>query len=139
MNLCGRLPSGRIRRRCLREPPIVRRCTEEVESRHLAAEWNEAVAEGRAAWLEEATLGAGSVLYRRWCLQCHGPTGAGDGARHSSARDADYRQGLFKFITAFPPQAGPGSLLPEEGAGPAAAKPRGAISTNDPIRASMAP
>lgn len=54
--------------------------------------------------LDDAAILQGSVLYRRWCLSCHGPTGAGDGA-HAVAMAAmprDYRRGLFKFVTCFP-------------------------------------
>src|SRR5205823_638756 len=57
-----------------------------------------------ALHLDEAALARGGVLYRRSCLQCHGPTGAGDGA-HAVAMTAmprDYRRGIFKFITTFP-------------------------------------
>ncbi len=73
----------------------------------------EALAEAEAARAElhlgDASLARGGVLYRRWCLQCHGPTGAGDGA-HAVAMNAmprDYRQGVFKFVTTFPTAAQP--------------------------------
>jgi mono/diheme cytochrome c family protein len=54
--------------------------------------------------LDDLTLARGSVVYRRWCMQCHGLTGAGNGeqAIELVAMPRDYRQGLFKFITAFP-------------------------------------
>lgn len=75
----------------------------------LRADWEAA----RAAWaelgLDDATLARGSVIYRRLCLQCHGPTGAGDG-RHAIALVAmprDYRQGIFKFVTTSIPQNQP--------------------------------
>jgi mono/diheme cytochrome c family protein len=53
--------------------------------------------------LDEAALSRGSVIYRRLCLQCHGLTGAGDGAQAIAlaAMPRDYRQGIFKFITAY--------------------------------------
>ena len=69
--------------------------------------------------LDDQVLSRGSVLYRRWCLVCHGPTGAGD-SRQAVAQAApprDYRQGIFKFITASPPPD-----LPRVGQG-AAGKP----------------
>lgn len=75
----------------------------------LRADWEAA----RAAWaelrLEETALARGSVIYRRLCVQCHGPTGAGDG-RHAIALAAmprDYRQGIFKFVTTSIPQNQP--------------------------------
>ena len=69
----------------------------------------DAAAAKSALNLDDASLARGSVLYRRWCLQCHGPTGGGDGA-HAIAMNAmprDYRQGVFKFVTAFPTAAQP--------------------------------
>jgi len=62
------------------------------------------------------------VLYRRWCMQCHGPTGAGDGAHaiELAANPRDYRQGIFKFVTAFPK---PDPKQPKKGLGPSG-KPR---------------
>jgi mono/diheme cytochrome c family protein len=68
----------------------------------------EAVAEAAAAveqlGLTDAALARGGVLYRRWCAECHGPTGAGDGvhAIAGSPMPRDYRRGVFKFVTAFP-------------------------------------
>lgn len=84
------------------------------------ADWEAASAVRAELRLDDATLARGAVVYRRWCLQCHGPTGAGDGAHaiNLAAMPRDYRQGLFKFVTAFPP---PG--LPKKGFG-AAGKPR---------------
>lgn len=63
-------------------------------------------AEAKAALgLDDAALARGGVLYRRWCLHCHGPTGAGDGAHavRTGAMPRDYRRGVFKFVTCFPP------------------------------------
>jgi mono/diheme cytochrome c family protein len=78
-------------------------------------DWTTAVAIQRELRLDDATLARGSVVYRRWCLQCHGPTGAGDGAHaiELNAMPRDYRQGIFKFVTAFVP---PG--VPKKGLGP---------------------
>jgi mono/diheme cytochrome c family protein len=51
--------------------------------------------------LEDVALAAGSKLYRRHCLQCHGVAGDGRGPSgpwlHPHPRD--YRQGLFKFMS----------------------------------------
>jgi mono/diheme cytochrome c family protein len=51
--------------------------------------------------LDDAELAAGSKVYRRHCLQCHGVAGDGRGPSgpwlHPHPRD--YRQGLFKFIS----------------------------------------
>jgi len=70
--------------------------------------------------LDDASLARGSVHYRRWCMNCHGPTGAGDGAHaiELAAMPRDYRQGIFKFITAYPDPK-----LPKKGLG-AKGKPR---------------
>lgn len=70
--------------------------------------------------LDDAALARGSLVYRRWCLQCHGPSGAGEPAQAVEAGPAprDYRQGVFKFVTAFPPPS-----LQKKGQG-AAGKPR---------------
>lgn len=90
------------------------------------ADWDDATAARKLLQLDEASLGRGSVLYRRWCLQCHGPTGGGDGAQaiELAAPPRDYRQGIFKFITAYPPQAEPGRTPPvKKGLGPSG-KPR---------------
>ena len=70
---------------------------------------DEAVSEAAAVveqlGLTPDALARGGVLYRRWCAECHGPTGAGDGAHAilASAMPRDYRRGVFKFVTAFPP------------------------------------
>ncbi len=55
--------------------------------------------------LDDATLARGSVLYRRWCLQCHGPNGEGEAAHaiENGPMPRDYRQGVFKYTTSFPP------------------------------------
>jgi mono/diheme cytochrome c family protein len=54
--------------------------------------------------LDDETLSRGGLLYRRWCVQCHGATGGGDGAQvvPGSSPPRDYRQGVFKFVTASP-------------------------------------
>jgi hypothetical protein len=54
--------------------------------------------------LDDLSLARGSVVYRRLCFQCHGLTGAGDGAQAIAfaPMPRDYRQGIFKFTTAFP-------------------------------------
>jgi mono/diheme cytochrome c family protein len=60
--------------------------------------------------LDDATLAAGSKLYRRHCLQCHGVAGDGRGPTgpwvHPHPRD--YRQGIFKFVSS----DGPGDRKP---------------------------
>ncbi|MBN9122887.1 MAG: cytochrome c [Planctomycetes bacterium] len=70
--------------------------------------------------LDDATLARGSLVYRRWCMQCHGPSGAGEASQAVAGGPTprDYRQGVFKYVTAFPPPA-----LPKKGPG-AAGKPR---------------
>jgi mono/diheme cytochrome c family protein len=92
----------------------------------LRKDWNEANRVRAELNLDAAALARGSVLYRRWCLQCHGPTGAGDGAHaiQLAAMPRDYRQGLFKFVTAFPPQAEPGKPPPRKKGLGASGKPR---------------
>jgi mono/diheme cytochrome c family protein len=94
------------------------------------ADWETANAVKAELKLDDAALARGSVLYRRWCMQCHGPTGAGDGAHaiELAAPPRDYRQGVFKFVTAFQPpptQAKPGESPPvkKKGLGPSG-KPR---------------
>jgi mono/diheme cytochrome c family protein len=84
------------------------------------ADWQTANAVKADLRLDDATLTRGSVVYRRWCMQCHGPTGAGDGAHaiELSPMPRDYRQGIFKFVTAFPP-----ADQPKKGLGPGG-KPR---------------
>lgn len=86
------------------------------------ADWEAANAAKLELKLDDATLGRGSVLYHRWCLQCHGPTGAGDGAQaiQLAAMPRDYRQGIFKFVTAF---AKLDPKQPKKGLGPSG-KPR---------------
>ena len=71
----------------------------------LAATLAEAATAKSTLKLDDTALAHGGVLYRRWCLQCHGPTGAGDGAHAVSmtAMPRDYRRGMFKFATCFPP------------------------------------
>lgn len=96
------------------------------DAKKWRADWDEAVAARTELKLDDAALGRGSVLYRRWCLQCHGPTGAGDGAHaiELAAMPRDFRQGLFKFVTAFPPQSEPGQKpVAKKGLGPSG-KPR---------------
>ncbi|VTT98672.1 cytochrome c class i : Cytochrome c OS=Singulisphaera acidiphila (strain ATCC BAA-1392 / DSM 18658 / VKM B-2454 / MOB10) GN=Sinac_6884 PE=4 SV=1: Cytochrome_CBB3 [Gemmataceae bacterium] len=86
------------------------------------ADWDAANAAKEELKLDDASLARGSVVYRRWCLQCHGPTGAGDGSHaiELAAMPRDYRQGVFKFVTAF---AKPDPKQPKKGLG-AAGKPR---------------
>jgi mono/diheme cytochrome c family protein len=79
------------------------------KSAPVKADWDAANAAKAALKLDDATLARGSVLYRRWCMQCHGASGAGDGAHaiQLSAMPRDYRQGVFKFTTAYPPPGQP--------------------------------
>jgi mono/diheme cytochrome c family protein len=51
--------------------------------------------------LDEERLAAGSVLYRRHCVHCHGLTGDGRGptAGWVHPHPRDYRRGLFKFTS----------------------------------------
>src|SRR5262245_29131002 len=51
--------------------------------------------------LDDDTLAAGSVLYRRHCVHCHGLTGDGRGptAGWVHPHPRDYRRGLFKFTS----------------------------------------
>jgi len=51
--------------------------------------------------LDDKTLAAGSVLYRRHCVHCHGLTGDGRGptAGWVHPHPRDYRRGLFKFTS----------------------------------------
>jgi mono/diheme cytochrome c family protein len=84
-------------------------------------DWETANAVRAELKLDDDALARGSVVYRRWCLQCHGPTGAGDPA-HAVAggpMPRDYRQGVFKYITAFPP-----ANVPKKGGLGASGKPR---------------
>jgi mono/diheme cytochrome c family protein len=84
------------------------------------ADWAAATAAKADLKLDDATLARGSVVYRRWCMQCHGPTGAGEPAQavEGGPMPRDFRQGQFKYITAFPPPT-----LPKRGLG-AVGKPR---------------
>jgi mono/diheme cytochrome c family protein len=84
------------------------------------SDWRAAIAAKAELKLDDAALARGSVVYRRWCMQCHGPTGAGDPAHavENGPAPRDYRSGVFKYVTAFPP---PG--LKKKGPG-AAGKPR---------------
>jgi mono/diheme cytochrome c family protein len=68
-------------------------------------DWRAAEAAKVELKLDDAALARGAVLYRRWCLQCHGPTGAGDPAHavEMAPMPRDYRQGVFKYVSAFPP------------------------------------
>ncbi len=45
--------------------------------------------------LDDETLARGSVVYRRWCMQCHGPTGAREAAHavENGPMPRDYRPG----------------------------------------------
>jgi mono/diheme cytochrome c family protein len=54
--------------------------------------------------LDAETLAAGSALYRKFCLHCHGLVGDGNGstagpidAPFLTPRPRDFRQGMFKF------------------------------------------
>jgi len=51
--------------------------------------------------LDDATLAAGSQIYRRHCLTCHGLTGDGRGPTGPwvNPHPRDYRLGMFKFIS----------------------------------------
>jgi len=83
-------------------------------------DWTEASAIKAELKLDDPALARGSILYRRWCLQCHGPTGAGDGAQaiELAAMPRDFRQGIFKFISAYPPPSAPGQSQTKKGQGP---------------------
>jgi mono/diheme cytochrome c family protein len=52
--------------------------------------------------LDNDTLKHGSTVYRRHCMHCHGVTGDGRGPTGPwvNPTPRDYRQGLFKFISA---------------------------------------
>jgi mono/diheme cytochrome c family protein len=78
------------------------------------ADWEAARAAREELKLDDAALARGSGLYRRWCMQCHGATGAGDPAQAVEGGPAprDYRQGVFKYVTAFVPPK-----LPKKGLG----------------------
>jgi mono/diheme cytochrome c family protein len=70
-------------------------------------DWVGAKALKRELGLDEPALARGGVLYRRWCLHCHGEAGGGDGSQaiQAGATPRDYRQGKFKFVSAFPKDA----------------------------------
>lgn len=70
--------------------------------------------------LDDEALARGAVLYRRWCMQCHGPNGEGEAAHavENGPMPRDYRQGVFKYTTTFPP-----TNVKRKGLG-AAGKPR---------------
>jgi mono/diheme cytochrome c family protein len=76
--------------------------------------WAEAVAAHEELKLDDSTLARGAVVYRRWCMQCHGPNGSGEVAHAVEAgpMPRDFRQGQFKYVTAFPPPA-----MPKKGLG----------------------
>jgi mono/diheme cytochrome c family protein len=71
------------------------------------ADWQTATEMKTVLKLDDATLARGSVVYRRWCMQCHGPSGAGEASQavEGGPMPRDYRQGVFKYVTAFPPQS----------------------------------
>lgn len=58
--------------------------------------------------LNADSLKKGGQLYRSYCQQCHGLTGDGNGpgGRFLVPLPRDYRQGIFKFITARPDSQG---------------------------------
>lgn len=74
---------------------------------------DETAAAAEEAWrelrLDDETLARGAGHYRRWCIHCHGESGAGDGAQaaQAGAMPRDYRQGIFKFVSAAPLSAAP--------------------------------
>jgi mono/diheme cytochrome c family protein len=78
------------------------------------ADWAAAAAARAELKLDDAALARGSVVYRRWCMQCHGASGAGDPAHatDNGPMPRDYRQGVFKYVTAFPP-----ADVPKKGTG----------------------
>jgi mono/diheme cytochrome c family protein len=51
--------------------------------------------------LSEVNLAAGSRLFRKYCQECHGPTGNGRGptAAWITPHPRDFRQGVFKFVS----------------------------------------
>lgn len=61
-----------------------------------------------ALGLNDAVLARGAVVYRRWCMHCHGATGGGDGSNAPQLQPLprDYRQGIFKFVSTGPEAAG---------------------------------
>ncbi len=83
-------------------------------------DWQNATAAKAELKLDDAALARGSLVYRRACIQCHGANGSGEAAYAvvDGPMPRDYRQGTFKYVTAFPP-----SNQPKKGLG-AAGKPR---------------
>lgn len=51
--------------------------------------------------VDAAQLQHGEAVYRRYCQQCHGVTGDGNGpaAEYLEPRPRDYRKGIFKFTS----------------------------------------
>jgi mono/diheme cytochrome c family protein len=84
------------------------------------ADWQLATDMKARLKLDDAALARGSVVYRRWCMQCHGESGNGEPAQavETGPPPRDYRSGQFKYVSAFPP-----SGLPKKGQG-AGGKPR---------------
>ncbi|MBY0457263.1 MAG: cytochrome c, partial [Gemmataceae bacterium] len=80
-----------------------------AKAKEWAADWQAATEAKKELKLDDAVLARGAVVYRRWCMQCHGPSGAGDVAYavEGGPMPRDYRQGVFKYITAFPPPGTP--------------------------------
>lgn len=64
----------------------------------------ETIALAKALKLDDETLAAGSKLYRRNCLHCHGLAGDGRGPTGPwvNPHPRDFRQGKFKFISSNP-------------------------------------
>jgi mono/diheme cytochrome c family protein len=89
------------------------------------ADWQAATAAKAELKLDDAKLARGSVVYRRWCLQCHGPSGAGDPAHavQGGPMPRDYRTGAFKYVSAFPPPN-----LPKKGLGAVGKARRGDLT-----------
>ncbi|HEY1188678.1 MAG TPA: cytochrome c [Gemmata sp.] len=87
----------------------IRKQLGKVKLKELEEDWRAATAIKAELRLDDAALARGSVVYRRWCMQCHGPNGAGDPAYAIEAgpMPRDYRQGVFKFTTAFAPATAP--------------------------------
>lgn len=69
------------------------------------ADWEAASAAKAELKLDDAALARGSVVYRRACVSCHGPSGSGEPAHaiENGPMPRDYRTGVFKYVTAFPP------------------------------------
>ena len=68
------------------------------------ADHTEIISLAKALKLDEETLAAGSKLYRRNCLHCHGLAGDGRGPTGPwvNPHPRDFRQGKFKFISSNP-------------------------------------